>query len=451
MIILLYNLFILLATVVFFPLWLLVYLKESKFRMRLAGFSLKDLSAVQYKDTILVQGDSIGEAQVSARFIQEFKRAFPRYGVVFTTSTRSGLITAQKTRAGLFDVTGFLPLDHPYPVKKFFDRVNPEILIFAESKLRPNILREAKKRGVRVVMLNGWIKDKIYKKVKKYRFFYEPLFAMVDLYCVQNDQEKQKFMELRVAEELIHVTGNIKFDRETKEISGIEIKKTREILGITTKTPVLTAASTHKGEEAEIIRAFLKCRQQLPAVFLLLAPRHPQRAGEIGEMLKKYGLTFFRRGEIKKGLLSSEKRKFDVLVFDTFGELDLAYELSTVAFVGGSLVPIGGHNMLEAAARRKVVLHGPFTHNFREIAALLDEEGVGRVIGNAGDLAGEFLHLYNHKEKRRELEEKAEKIVDAHRGAAGRTVEILKETIAKKTTPKKALKRKTSGKRGELF
>lgn len=437
MIVLLYNFFLWLATVVFFPLWLLAYLKEGKFRMRLAGFSLKDLSAVENKDTVLVQGDSIGEAQVSARFIQEFKRAFPGYAVVFTTSTRSGLITAEKTRAGLFDVTGFLPLDHPYPVKKFFERVNPEILFFVESKLHPNILREAKKRGVKIVMLNGGVQDKIYKKVKKYRFFYEPLFAMVDLYCVQNDQEKQKFMELRVAEELIYVTGNIKFDRETKEIPGDEIKKTREILGITQKTPVLTAASTHKGEEEEIIRAFLKCRQQLPAVFLILAPRHPQRAGEIGEMLKNYSLAFCRRGEIKKGLLSSEKREVDVLLFDTFGELDLAYELSTVAFVGGSLLPLGGHNMLEAAARRKVVLHGPFTHDFREIAALLDEEGVGRVVENADDLAGEFLYLCNHKEKRWELEKKAEKIIDDHRGAAGRTVEILKETIAKKDGPQK--------------
>ncbi len=430
----LYNVSLWLATVVFFPLWLLAYVKGGKLRRRLAGFSLKELSAVDKKDIVLIQGDSVGEAQVSACFIQEFKRAFPGYAVVFTTATRSGLITAEKTPTGLFDLTGFLPLDHPFPVKKFFARVKPEILFFAESQLRPNLLWEAKRRGVMVVMVNGGLQDKIYKKIQKYRFFYEPLLAMVDLYCVQNEQEKQKFMALRVAEEVIHVTGNIKFDRETKEIPSHEIIKIREILGLTPETPVLTAASTHRGEEEEIIRAFLQCRQQLPAVFLVLAPRHPQRAGEIGEMLKKCGLAFLRREEMKKGALPPGK--IDVLLFDTFGELDLAYELSTVAFVGGSLVPVGGHNMLEAVARGKVVLHGPFIHDFREIAALLDGEGVGRVIENADALAGEFLSLYHHREKRRELERKAGEIIAAHRGAAGRTVEIVKKAIAEKAAPK---------------
>jgi len=424
-----YNFLIWLLTVFFLPLRLL--------RMKtggrdpapsIFGFSREEIAGLGTKNILWIQAVSVGETLVAARLLEEVKKVFPGWKIVFTCTTKTGYATARKALAGLADLLGFFPFDHPWVVRRFYDRLRPRLLLLTEGEFWPNVLLEAKRRKVATALVNGRLSDRSYRRMKRLGIF-APVLRLVGLFCVRTDLDAARFAEVGVPAARLKVTGNIKFDQEYREISPENRKELLDRLGITEETPVLTAASTHRGEEEKVVRAFLSIKKQFPALFLVLAPRHPERAEEIERLLAVRSLKWVRRSLLPEG---KNRYRPEVLLLDTFGELGLAYSLSRVSFVGGSLVPVGGHNILEAAAQRKLVFYGPYMHNFRESKELLEKVGAGVTIGNARELAEKFLHYASDRDFLVEIGKKARQVVEDNRGAACRTAKILRSYFPKR-------------------
>jgi len=420
----LYNLLLSIFTVIFLPLWAIsLKLKGRSVAPYFHRFSREETEKLRGRPVVWVQASSVGETMLAATFLQEFKREFSGWAVVFTCTTQTGHKTARRLLTGVAELIGFFPYDHPWVVRRFFRRLRPDVLILIETELWPNVLRQAKRDGVKVFIVNGRLGDRSYKRLKK-TGFYSSLLGLVDYYCVQSGLDKERFISLGAPTERVTVTGNIKFDQEITEVSQEKKEEFSRPLNLRREAPVLTAGSTHHGEDEIILSAFAEIKKNLPDALLILAPRHLERVESIERLLAKSPYQWMKRTRILQGEVALAP--IDLLLLDTYGELKLAYALSTVVFVGGSLVPVGGHNLLEAALLSKVALYGEYMYNFRDSQELLEKAGAGFTVHNALELSREFLRLANDQKLREELGKKARAAVLANNGATKRTIEILK-------------------------
>lgn len=421
----LYNLLLSIFTITFLPLWAIsLKMKGRSVAPYFRRFSREETEKLRDRPVVWIQASSVGETMLAATFLQEFKREFSEWAVVFTCTTQTGHETARRLLTGLADLIGFFPYDHPWVVRRFFRRLQPDVLILIETELWPNVLRQAKKDGVKVFIVNGRLGDRSYKRLKK-TGVYGSLLALVDYYCVQSRLDKERFISLGAPAERVAVTGNIKFDQKIVEVSQEKKEEFLRPLNLQRETPVLTAGSTHHGEDEIILSAFAEIKKNLPDALLVLAPRHLERVENIERLLVNFPYQWMKRTRILQGEVASAP--IDLLLLDTYGELMLSYALSTVVFVGGSLVPVGGHNLLEAALLSKVVLYGRYMYNFRDSQELLEKVGAGFTVHNAQELSREFLRLANNRELREELGKKARAAVMTNNGATKRTIEILKK------------------------
>lgn len=418
-----YNLIIWLITFTIFPMILIRQkIKGKPILAYLLGFSRHELKAVSGRKVFWVQAASVGETMVAARLLQEIKKAFPEYATVFTCNTVTGHATAERVIGKVVDLIGYFPFDHPWLVKRFLARLKPEYLLLIETEIWPNVLAYSKKGGVKIAIANGRL-DKSFKRFRKYDF-YKSALGMIDYIGAQTETDRERFILLGADPARVDITGNIKFDFNYPVIPEAETFKLREQLSVAVNAPVLTAASTHHGEEEIVVAAFELIKRELPEAFLILAPRHTDRTDEVIKVLSGLNWKYIRRTEQAEGKKFTGKP--DLLLLDTFGELGLAYSMATVAFIGGSLVPVGGHNLLEASVQEKVVLYGPWMHNFQESKELLEKAGAGFVVSNPVELAERFIYLYNNPEIRETLGKKAKEVIIANQGATAKTVAKLK-------------------------
>ena len=418
-----YNILIWLITFTVFPILLIHQkIKGKPICAYLLGFSRAKLNVISRRKVLWIQAASVGETMVAARLLQEIKEVFPEYAIAFTCNTMTGRATAERVIGKMADLIGYFPFDHPWIVKRFLARLKPDILVLIETEIWPNVLNYSKRRGVKIAIANGRL-DKSYKRLKKLGF-YKSALRLIDFIGVQTETDQDRFIQLGATPSKVKITGNIKFDFNYPVISNQLLIGFLEQLSLTKDTPIFTAASTHHGEEEIVIAAFELIRKELPEAFLILAPRHPNRADEIVKVLSGSKFKFIRRTEqAKEKKLSGAP---DLLLLDTFGELGLAYSVSSLAFIGGSLVPVGGHNLLEAAVREKIVCYGPHMHNFQESKELLEKSGVGFVVNNQTELAERFVYFYRNPELREELGKKAKQVIGANQGATAKTVAGLK-------------------------
>lgn len=418
-----YNILIWLVTLTVLPIWLVQQkIKGKPLFPYILGFSRKELNRIAGRKVLWIQAASVGETMVAARLLKEIKIVFSDYAIVFTCNTMTGHATAERVIGNMVDLIGYFPFDNPLIVRRFLARLKPDNLLLIETEIWPNVLHYSKKRGVKIAIANGRL-NKSFKRLQKYGF-YKSALKLIDYIGVQTVTDRERFVKLGADPAKVEITGNIKFDFDYPEIPGTKKDEFLEQLSLTKNTPILVAASTHHGEEEIIIAAFQRIKREAPECFLVLAPRYPEQADEIGKLLTDHKLKFIRRTEQAKGKKYSDKP--DLLLLDTFGELGLAYSIASLAFVGGSLVPVGGHNVLEASIKEKVVLYGPYMHNFQESKELLENEGAGLVVGNAAELAERFLYFYRNPKIRDELGKKAKQVIISNQGATVKTVEKLK-------------------------
>jgi 3-deoxy-D-manno-octulosonic-acid transferase len=317
----------------------------------------------------------------------------------------------------------YVPYDLPDAVRRFLDRVRPEIAIVAETEFWPNIFGECGRRGIPLLLVNGRVSQASLRGYLRVPNLTRAMLANADLLCAQTRVDAQRLRNLGVPESLIRVTGNLKFDVELPARLREEAHELRGHWG--RARTVLIAASTHRGEERKVLDAFARLQARLPDLLLVLVPRHPERFQSVARLCRLRGHTVALRsrspGELPPGT--------DVLVGDTMGELQRLYAASDVAFIGGSLVPHGGQNLLEACAVRVPVIFGPHMFHFEEISAMALERGAARQVLDVDGLVEAVALYFEQPELRRAAGRAAHTLVEENRGALERTLGHVEETL----------------------
>jgi 3-deoxy-D-manno-octulosonic-acid transferase len=357
---------------------------------------------------------SVGEAIAAAPLVAGLRRLYPALPLVMTTTTETGARVVRDRYA--HDVTHrYFPLDLPGAVRRVVDRIDPQFLIVMETELWPNLLIDLARRDVPVMIANGRLSDRSFPRYRLARRFLAPVLESITVYAMQSDEDARRAIALGAPAERVFVTGNLKADAMPD--AGRATELWHRLLGLSPGQRVWIAGSTHAGEDAAVLAAHRALIATRPDLALVLAPRHPERVRDVLALARGQGFAVVRRSELPRARGTGA-----VIVLDTVGELAQLYAVADVVFVGGSLVPAGGHNMLEPALRRKPVLFGPHTENFREAASALTQSGGGIV---AAGLAREVGRLLDDRELRRRLGEAAGEAVASRSGAVKETLELV--------------------------
>jgi len=381
------------------------------------------------RPVVWVHAVSVGEVHAARPLVRELEAALPDHEVVVSATTSTGLEVARRHLPG--NRSFFYPLDVTFAVRRVMIAIRPSMIVLVELELWPTFLLTARRRGIPVVVVNGRISERSYERYKLVRRL---ITRPIARFCVQNDEYAQRFLNLGVPKERLLITGNLKYDTPSLEAEGDAAAASRALrarLGIAERAPVLVAGSTHATEETAVAEAWKSLRASFPGLRLVIAPRHGERLGAVLGDLAKAGVTTVRKTELDAVTSPGANASADdrVILIDTMGELSRLYLVADVVFVGGSLIPHGGQNMLEPAALGKPTIFGPHVRNFQAIAAeLVRAEGAVQ-IPDAAALEPAVRRVLADGEVARAFGERASAFVARHRGAAKRTVEVLVETI----------------------
>ncbi|HZN52695.1 MAG TPA: 3-deoxy-D-manno-octulosonic acid transferase [Methylomirabilota bacterium] len=367
---------------------------------------------------------SVGEAIAAAPLVEGLRRLYPELPMVMTTVTNTGAQIVRERFAGLA-THRFFPLDLPWAVKRFAAAIDPAFLICMETELWPNALRALAACGVPVMIANGRISDRSYRRYRLVRRFLAPVLADVRVFAMQSDEDARRIIALGAHPERVVVTGNMKADAAVADTAGA-VDLWRRLLALGPGQRVWIAGSTHAGEEELVLEAHRAALAESPELVLVIAPRHPERTGEVLALLARKGWASIRRSELPVAVTSTEASAAPpVIVLDTVGELAALYAIADVVFVGGSLVPVGGHNLLEAAQRRRPVLVGPHVGNFRESTSLLESVGAAVVVRDAAELARELRRLLADPDLRAKMGDLGYEAIVSRQGAVRETLELV--------------------------
>jgi 3-deoxy-D-manno-octulosonic-acid transferase len=422
------------------------------------------------RNTIWVHAVSVGEFLAARPLIERLRRELPMTRVVVSTTTLTGQQLA-KSQSNHFDSVFYFPFDWRFSVRRSLAKVNPLAVIILETELWPNFLRECQKRGVITVLANGRISERSFTR---YRMIGRPLKQAIQsfsLMIMQSETDAERARQLGAPTERVHVYGNLKYDSEVGEDSPVRVSESStrvtdvrasdlsmhrsESLGRSDNSaapsaPLIVAGSTAPGEEEMLLAALkeVRSRKGLENTRLLVAPRHPERFDEVARLIRHSGFTLARRSDNQVSSnapfgsppdtlrsrhriaeLNAEGRSCDVLLLDTIGELASLYRFASVVFVGGSMVPRGGHNIIEPAAFAKAIIVGPHTENFRQIISDFQKEAAVVQIQSGDALSKEFISLLSAPDRAKAIGERARSILISNRGATERTVAMIKEII----------------------
>jgi len=313
-----------------------------------------------------------------------------------------------------------VPLDFRMIVSKFFRYMKPDLFVLAESEFWPNLLREASRNTKGVLVVNGRISTRSFRRYGKMRFLVNRILSHISLFLVQTKRDKTMLEKIGVDPRIVRVAGNLKAEIELPVLEQEEINRLRQSVSIPEGSKVIVAGSVRKGEEKPLASAFSRARQNNPKILLILAPRHPDRSSEVEKICLKYQLKVQKRTTVQPG------EEWDVLVLDTLGELAKFYAVSDAAFVGGSLVSWGGHNLLEPAYYAKPIFFGPHMDNFAHLAEIFVEAGAARIVKNQDDL--EEMFSLQKAEEYLEMGRTAQWTLRSLQGATEKTMQAI-ETL----------------------
>jgi 3-deoxy-D-manno-octulosonic-acid transferase len=365
---------------------------------------------------------SVGEAIAAAPIVDGLRRLYPGLPLVMTTVTETGARIVRERYAGIA-THRFFPLDLPSAVKRAVDAIDPAFLVCMETELWPNVLRELDRRGIPAMIANGRVSDRSFPRYRLARRLLRPVLDDVRVFAMQSDEDARRIIALGASPERVFVTGNIKADAAPDPPGVVDLW--RRLLGLSSEQRVWVAGSTHAGEEESVLEAHRAARRRHPELGLILAPRHPERVPGVLDLIRARGFEAVKRSQLPAGQVEGAA----IVVLDTVGELAQLYSIADVVFVGGSLVPAGGHNMLEPAIRRKPVLIGPHTENFRDAAALLLEGGGARRVADGAALAREVTQLLDDSALRTKIGESAYAAMAARHGAVRETLELIARLV----------------------
>ena len=386
-----------------------------------------------HQRSIWIHAVSVGEALVVRCLVPGLRAAYPEHRLLLSTTTTTGQQVARELGSAV-DGTFFFPFDFTPYIARALDRVTPDLVVIVETELWPNLLRACRRRGVKTMLVNGRLSTRSYQGYRLVRPFMRRVLSDLDQVCVQSEAWAQRFVTLGVQPERLTVTGSLKFDALDLAATGANLHVGDRVLPIfrfTEDRPVLIAASTLRGEEEPVLRAFTRIREITTDAILIIAPRHPERFVEAGRIAAAYGYDVTRRTVLAVGGESHA----DVVILDTIGELARLYQLATLVFVGGSLVPAGGHNFLEPAVFGKAVVFGPHMENFGEIARRFVECDAAWQVRTERDLEEALVVLMADPVRRASLGAAARVLVDANRGAKRQTLAAMARVLPPSPAP----------------
>lgn len=374
-----------------------------------------------FQGGIWVHAVSFGEAIVATPLVKKFRQLYPDIPIVMTSMTPTGAAQIQKTFANEV-LHVYAPYDLPFCINRFLDKVNPRLAIFIETELWPNYLAILKHRNIPSMLANARLSERSARGYGRFSTLMKSMLDNLDVLAVQAQADADRFENLGAAINKVTVTGNIKFD--VKVPDGLAKKAEQLRLQLGKNRLVWIAGSTHEGEEEQILQAFFEVKKQFPGTLLLLVPRHPDRFASVIELCESENCSVVLRDGSE-----SCSDTTDVFIGNTMGEMLLFYAASDVAFVGGSLIKNGGHNMLEPALFAKPIISGDSMFNFSKISQLLIDAKAMKVVKDAEELAEAVKCFFADNHKAEQYGESAQQVVENNRGALGAHVKLIHELL----------------------
>jgi 3-deoxy-D-manno-octulosonic-acid transferase len=425
----LYSILLLLALIVSAPWWLLEMLRHGKYR---AGLSER-LGTVPDRlfnqvavNTIWIHAVSVGEVLAISRVVDELEAQLPGWRIVVSTTTDTGQKLARE-RFGESNVF-YVPVDLPFAVRAYLQALRPKLLILAESEFWPNLLHLARLSGAAVAVVNARVSDRSLPGYLRFQKLLRRIMQNVQLFLAQSEEDARRLIQIGAPADRVYASGNLKFEvklpARSEAVSRFAAALQREGIG-----PVLVAGSTLDGEEAMLLDTFRQVMLRYPGALLVLAPRHPERFEPVTSLLDSSGIGYRRRSQwngqspIARG----------IFLLDSIGELASLYEFADLAFVGGSLVPRGGHNIIEPAQHGVPIMVGNHTENFRDIVGLFQSHDAVRVVGPA-EFPLVLMDLLSNQAERTALGRRGAETLQSQMGATARTVEALERLLASTQT-----------------
>jgi 3-deoxy-D-manno-octulosonic-acid transferase len=421
MIYFLYNILLTFLLILSSPYFLIRSLVKKRLRKALIqrmGF----LGTQPLGSSIWVHAASVGEVFCSIPLVRRIRKEFPHRKIVLTTMTITGN-EAAKTQLPEADHILFFPIDHPFILRRVLNKIQPTLLLIAETELWPNLLRACGRKGIPIVLFNGRISKKSFRGYLFFRFLFEKSLKYVSFFLMQTKEDQDRIVQIGAPSGKTRVVGNLKFDQALPSVTQEARATLAQSLGLHGREPVFIAGSTHSGEEEFLTSLSRELREVAPDLIFILAPRHLNRLEEVERMLRKESLSWIRRTALPMDQDRSDRP--EVILLDTMGELMSLYGLATLVFIGGSLVPVGGHNPLEPLFFKKCVLFGPFMFNFLEISRRLIETEGAIQVKDREDLALQMKRLLRNERVRKETGERGYQFLRKHQGATERMFEQI--------------------------
>lgn len=372
---------------------------------------------------IWIHAVSLGEVVAAVPLVKALHKHHPEFRYIVTTVTETGREAVLQRLSGIAEHR-YAPLDFFWAVTSMIRRVQPMLYIFVETELWPNLLWSLRNRGVPSVLVNGRLSSRSFGRqdLPLIRSFYRSMLQTLTLCLMQTERDKQRIVALGAEPDRVHVTGNIKFDQPLPAVGSDDCL--RRSFGLDKHEQLILAGSTHPGEEQILVSAYLQIARIYPSTVLMLAPRHIERADQVEAMLREAGLAVQRKSNIRENISGPR-----VVILDTRGELAFAYREAVAAFVGGTLVPVGGHNLLEPAVCGTPVIFGPYTDHCAEIAALLQEAGGGHRVAGVEELVTVVGGWLGQPETRIRIGQAAKRVVLENQGALDRSLEFIESCL----------------------
>lgn len=370
------------------------------------------------RPVLWIHAVSVGEALVAAPLIRALRDRIPQSFLLVTTVTPTGRTVLQE-RCSEVDALRYFPLDFPWAVASILEAVRPVLYVALETELWPNLFFILQDRGIPFGLLNGRLSEASYRRYARFRWFMKQVLQGVSFLGMQSQADAARIQALGAPADRIQVMGNLKYDG-VWEVPEEECQRLRTLLGLREEVPIWVCGSTHEGEEAGILQVFRRIRTVYPDLRLILVPRHPERFEGVARLLAREGFPWGRLSQPR-----DLPQPWSLLLGDTLGQLRALYGLATVAFVGGSLVPVGGHNLLEPAAWGCPVLFGPHVMHFSLEALRLTQAEGGIKVKNLKDLEVKLNALLEDPGRCQAMGQAARSVVEEHRGALGRALALL--------------------------
>jgi 3-deoxy-D-manno-octulosonic-acid transferase len=377
-----------------------------------------------------VHAVSLGEVVAAVPLVRLFHSRYPEYRLVVSTVTDTGREAVEQRLAGVAEHC-YAPLDFPWVVSRVVARLNPTAFLFVETELWPNLLRALSRRGVPSILVNGRLSSQSFKGYGLVRPFISQVLETVTFCLMQSERDAERMVALGAAPTRVLRTGNIKFDQPVPGHAGQQDSLSRREITLGEHEELIVAGSTHPGEEEQLLACYQTLLREFPSLVLLLAPRHVERAAAVEAVVRSKGLAALRRSAFREtGATSSQREAPRVVILDTRGELAAVYQHAVLSFVGGTLIPVGGHNLLEPALWGKPVFFGPHTDHCAEVAELLIQAGGAVRVGDGVELAAEMARLLRDRAGLHRVGAAARGVIIENQGAVERSLELIGRVLA---------------------